>query len=269
MLYLECSFFDIFIFFTNFITDDSRLKKCATFRDCHEEQNGLIRLIYESVFYLAIGYNYIMNTFFIVIAIFLLVWVIWSLLMDQNLESPKYIVLEERNGYEIRKYDSYIIAETTVPGDSSSSTGQAFGELGGYIFGANTEKKNMAMTTPVSTEEKSKIIAMTAPVTTEKKGDMMTMSFMMPSEFTLDNMPIPNSNNVVFKEVPPGIFATYSFNGLATKKRRIHKTTELMMLLERDNVEVSSEPQLLQYDRPTKFPLLKTNDIKVKIGSYE
>lgn len=211
-----------------------------------------------------------MKTFIILIAIILLIWIVWSLFMDQNLESPRYIVLEKSSGYEVRQYDSYIIAETTVSGNSSASVGRAFGELGGYIFGGNIEDQSIAMTAPVTTTEpESTVIAMTAPVATETKEDMMTMSFMMPAKYNLGNLPKPNSRNVTFREVPSGVFATYSFTGWATNSRRIKKTNDLKKLLERDGVTTMGEPQLLQYDRPTKFPLLRTNEIKIEIKDYE
>jgi hypothetical protein len=208
-----------------------------------------------------------MKTFLIVIAVILFVWVVWSFFTDSSLETPSYTVIEKKAEYEIREYDSYIIAETTVSGNSS--TGEAFRELGGYIFGGNTNNQSIAMTAPVVTEQTSTVIAMTAPVATETKDNMMTMSFMMPSKFNLDNLPNPNSNNVSFREVPSGTFATLTFSGWPTNQRRIKKTELLSQLLKRDDISAVSEGQLLQYDRPTTFPLLRTNEIKIEIQNYE
>ncbi|MFT5280721.1 MAG: DNA gyrase inhibitor GyrI [Flavobacteriaceae bacterium] len=216
-----------------------------------------------------IGYNTYMKTFFIVIIVVLFVWIVWSFFTDSSLESPTYIVLEKKAGYEIREYDSHIIAETTVSGNASNSTGKAFREIGGYIFGENTENQSIAMTTPVTTAQASTVIEMTAPVTTETKDNMMTMSFMMPSRFNLDNLPNPNSNNVSFREVPSGTFATIAFSGRASTQKRLKKTQQLTELLKRDGVSIVSEAQLLQYDRPTKFPLLQKNEIKIEIQNYE
>ncbi|MFT6829650.1 MAG: hypothetical protein ACJAV6_000483, partial [Candidatus Paceibacteria bacterium] len=36
-----------------------------------------------------------------------------------------------------------------------------------------------------------------------------------------------------------------------------------------DDISAVSEGQLLQYDRPTTFPLLRTNEIKIEIQNYE
>lgn len=205
-----------------------------------------------------------MKTFLIIILSLVAIWIVWSLFADSNLESPRYSVLDKRGGYEIRKYDSYIIAETTVK-DSSNSSGNAFRELGGYIFGANTIDQEISMTVPVATQQESVSIAMTAPVATEQVNEMMTMSFMMPSEFTLENLPTPNSDKVSFREVPAGTFAVLRFSGLATNGRRISKTEKLNDLLRKDKITVSSGGQLLQYDQPIKFPWLRTNEIKIEV----
>jgi len=184
---------------------------------------------------------------------------------DNNLESPKYRVLEKKKGYEIREYDSYIIAETTVIGNQSNPTSQAFRELGGYIFGANTVDEKISMTAPVATQRESTTISMTAPVAMQQSDESMTMSFMMPSKFTLENLPTPNSQSVSFRKIPAGNFAVLTFSGLATNKKRLLKIEKLRKLLKADNILSISEPQLLQYDRPIKFPCLRTNEIKIEV----
>jgi hypothetical protein len=203
-----------------------------------------------------------MNILMIIIVIFLFVWILWSSFADTNLESPRYICIERKSGYEIRKYDSYVTAETTVMGNSQ---GLAFRELGGYIFGANRGNKNIAMTAPITTQQTGQSIAMTAPVTTKKINNMMTMSFMMPSEFTIKNLPTANSENISFQKVPSGTFAILSFTGFAGDKKTAKKIKKLQKILQRDGITILSEAQLLQYNRPTMFPLLRTNEIKIEI----
>jgi DNA gyrase inhibitor GyrI len=206
-----------------------------------------------------------MKIFLIIITALLIIWITWSFFADANLESPQYIVLEKKEAYEIRKYNPYIIAETTVGGDTGQPMNGAFRELGGYIFGANIDNKSIAMTAPVTTEQQNKVIAMTAPVVTEQNDEGLTRSFMMPSEFTLENLPTPTSKNVSFREIPTGTFAVLRFTGWASNNIRESKTEKLLSLLERDDLIIISEPQLLQYDQPIKFPWLRTNEIKVEI----
>ena len=91
-----------------------------------------------------------------------------------NLERPSYTVLQKlTGGVEIREYESYLIAETTVAGTApgsgrTSATGSGFRTVAGYIFGKNKPKAKMAMTAPVRTTTKTggEKMAMTAPVRT-------------------------------------------------------------------------------------------------------
>lgn len=55
-----------------------------------------------------------MNTLLIIFAIGLIVWIAGTLLAVRSIEEPKYTLIEKRDGYEIREYASYIIAEVEV-----------------------------------------------------------------------------------------------------------------------------------------------------------
>jgi hypothetical protein len=65
-------------------------------------------------------------------------------------ESPNYEVIARKRGYEVRRYDSYLVAETVVGGTFDGTGSQAFRRLAGYTFGNNTASKKMAMTVPVT-----------------------------------------------------------------------------------------------------------------------
>ena len=62
------------------------------------------------------------------------------------IEEPRYEVLASTDVYEVRRYDSYIIAETDVEGSYKTSGNKAFRILAGYIFGDNQASEKMAMT---------------------------------------------------------------------------------------------------------------------------
>ena len=48
-------------------------------------------------------------------------WVIGSLRFKGGVERPKYSILHRKIGYEIREYESYIIAKASVFGSFSRS----------------------------------------------------------------------------------------------------------------------------------------------------
>jgi SOUL heme-binding protein len=55
-----------------------------------------------------------MYTFFIIILIALIIWIVGTLLAIRGIEEPSYTLIEKREGYEIREYASYIVAEVEV-----------------------------------------------------------------------------------------------------------------------------------------------------------
>ena len=87
------------------------------------------------------------------------------------IEKAKYTVLEKEDDFEIRQYDSQIVAETYVDGDLEDVGNEGFRLLYGYISGDNKKKKSISTTAPVGQEAGSEKIAMTAPVKQEKKDN--------------------------------------------------------------------------------------------------
>jgi SOUL heme-binding protein len=61
-------------------------------------------------------------------------WIFGGYLPTRNIAMPSYAVLEKKPGYEIRRYDRYVLAET-AQGDEGGSKG--FNRLFRYISGKN------------------------------------------------------------------------------------------------------------------------------------
>ena len=84
------------------------------------------------------------------------------------IEKPKYQVVESDKNFELRQYESRIVAETYVTGDFEAVGDVGFRRLYDYINGNNVKDENIAMTAPVTQQAGSEKFAMTAPVTQEK-----------------------------------------------------------------------------------------------------
>ncbi|UCB44916.1 MAG: heme-binding protein [Spirochaetota bacterium] len=208
---------------------------------------------------------------FIIIVLLIVVWSVGIFLYEKHLERPSYEVIEKHNGYEVRMYDPYIIAETEVTGGYESASNKGFGILAGYIFGNNTRKEKVAMTAPVAMEKKQtgEKISMTVPVIMQPKGaeqnEKYIMSFMMPSKYTLDNLPKPNDPAVKLHRVSEKKVAALRFSMLAKADRVEKKTKQLREALKRDGFTAFSEPEIARYNAPFSNPLLRRNEILIKI----
>jgi hypothetical protein len=64
----------------------------------------------------------------------LALWSIGSWFVVRNIEEPSYTVVEQRDGYELRDYAPYIVAEVEVSGTRDQSMNQGFRLLADYIF---------------------------------------------------------------------------------------------------------------------------------------
>jgi hypothetical protein len=172
-----------------------------------------------------------MNIYYVVIGIVVLVllWTLGSYLVVRTIEKPAYTIVEHRDGYEVREYGTYIVAETTVSGDRQKAVTSGFQIIADYIFGNNVSKKGIAMTAPVLESQASEKISMTSPVlSTESTAGDRTIAFVLPSEYTLETLPVPNNTAVTLREVPAHTVAVLQFTWYPTpdshrkEKRKTH-----------------------------------------------
>ena len=162
-----------------------------------------------------------MNTLLIILAVALVIWITGTLFAIRGIEEPSYTLIEKRDGYEIREYASYIVAEVEVDGDMRTALSSGFRQLAGYIFGGNTAKTSISMTAPVmDTMRASENIAMTAPVMDRLSNTgMHIVAFTMPSQYTLATLPKPDNTNIHFRTVDKSRRAVLRYSWYATESR--------------------------------------------------
>jgi hypothetical protein len=209
-----------------------------------------------------------MSTWLIRTAIAVLVvggiWAGSSLFMVRSIEQAAYTVMEQKAGYELRRYAPALIAEAAMPSLSSADTSTAFRAIAGYIFGGNDGAQSIAMTAPVLMAPKPEKIAMTAPV-------MMgagTMAFVLPSKYkTLADLPKPTDPLVKLRATPERTVAALRFGLYASSARVAAMTADLQALLARDGITATGTPQLAGYDPPFSMPLTKRYEILVDVAA--
>jgi len=147
---------------------------------------------------------------------------------------PLHKVVSRNEGYEVREYDGYLVAETTVSGPWKDALNEGFRRLFSYISGNNEGSSKVAMTAPVLSGEPEKI-AMTAPVLQEAgTGDMQVVSFIAPTVYTMETIPAPKDPRIRIRQVPPFTAAVLRYGGWTDPETVERKTEELRSLLARD-----------------------------------
>jgi hypothetical protein len=186
----------------------------------------------------------------------------------QNEESPKYKVLFKEGSFEIRQYDSYLVAQTTIKGDFNESSSEAFRILAGYIFGKNKGDQKLAMTSPVEIKQDSTKIPMTSPVTMqkEKEGESFTMTFSMPSKYTLEELPVPLDDRIKFKKIDERIVASHQFSWLRSKSKTDKKANELKDWLKKyQQYQQQGDYFYAGYNPPWTIPFLRRNEVHIEL----
>ncbi len=189
----------------------------------------------------------------------------------EGLVGPKYTVVSENEGYEIRDYEGYNVASTSMskvgePYSMNDITkgGAAFNALAAYLFGANDEGRIMEMTTPVSTTSVGE------------------MRFFLKNDKIAD-FPQPLSPEGTFNEqgavkiveVPAARLAVAKFTGFVTEGEVSRQKDALLSALAIDGVEVDTPhgtviPHVIfQYNPPYTIPIVRRNEIAIPVRSEE
>lgn len=188
-----------------------------------------------------------------------------SVMGIRNTSEPEYQVLLRDGNFEIRSYPSLWVAETLVDADYSEAGGIAFKRLAGYIFGGNTQREKMAMTTPVLREADGEDIAMTAPVLQQTEGRKWRMSFIMPEGYSLETLPIPLHADVALKQLPAKKVAVLQYSGSLSEADITRNSQILLDWLSQRSLYPISSPRSAAYDPPWTIPMLRRNEIQVDL----
>ena len=184
-------------------------------------------------------------------------------------EEPKYSLIEKDGAFEVRAYDSKLIAEVVLEGEMSDATSAGFRLLADYIFGNNTapsgRSEKISMTTPVTVEPRSEKIAMTAPVAIQSEQKGWRVWFVMPSEFSLATLPKPNNPLVLIKPIAAKRYAVVRFSGWVDDEKMQAKVKELSAWLAVKKLTSKGQPELARYNPPWTLPFLRRNEVMLEI----
>lgn len=161
-------------------------------------------------------------------------------------EIQPYRVIDSKAGYEIRSYPPHFLVSVWVSGDMRDSGNSGFGQLFGYISGANQDRQK---------------IPMTAPVLQKKQGDGYWLSFVMPADTEFP--PLPLSPDLKIVGVEPVMRAVIKFSGSVGEKKFREQEAKLRSMA---TEKLAEGGIYARYDGPFKAPFLRRNEVLVDLG---
>ncbi len=184
------------------------------------------------------------------------------------IEKAKYTVIEKEDDFEIRQYDSQIVAETYVEGDLEDVGNVGFRRLYGYISGDNQKKQSISMTAPVGQEAGSEKIAMTAPVGQERKDTRWRITFLMPAEYSMETLPEPTDPRVRLAENQGRLMAAIRYSGTWSEEGFEENKALLEDYIEKRGLTIAGEPVWARYDPPFMPWFLRRNEVLIPIEEF-
>ena len=183
------------------------------------------------------------------------------------IEEAKYEVIKRDNKFEIRDYQSHILAETVVQGNLEDAGSEAFKRLFRYISGDNRSGGKVAMTAPVSQEPAGEKIKMTAPVGQQRLGESWAVSFMMPGSYTLETLPEPEDPKVSLRQVPARRMAAVRYSGFWSEKGYLRYKTELESWIDRMGLTIVGDPIWARYNPPFMPWFMRRNEVLIPVDA--
>ena len=179
-----------------------------------------------------------------------------SALPAPAIEQPKYEVLEESEGLEIRRYEPQIVARTLVEGSLKNAGNEGFKRLANYIFGGNESSQDIAMTAPVTQ----------TPQLDAETDDKFWIVFHMPNEYGLEDLPAPDDPLVELIAEPTRTLAVVRYKGSWSEKRyRTHEAKHEALIDQHAEWKRSGEMIWARYDPPFKPWFARTNEVAVEV----
>lgn len=185
-----------------------------------------------------------------VLLVLVLLFQAFRYITNQKVEEQKFTVIKKYPEFEIRFYPSAVLATVYSKAKTYKElAGPGFNKLAGYIFGGN---------------DKDTKIAMTAPVRMDINDSNSSMSFVMPSNYSVENLPRPNNASVEVKKILEEYVAVIKFGGFASDKDIKSYSEKLQKLLLRNGILSHGNYRFLGYDPPFQF-IGRRNEIIVSV----
>jgi len=182
-------------------------------------------------------------------------------------EEAPYTVIKSDDSFELREYAPQLLAEVIVDGDLEGAGNKAFRRLFRYISGDNRSQNKIAMTSPVSQEQKGEEIAMTAPVSQQPVQGKWGVSFTMPASYTMETLPVPDDPGITLRQVPARRVAAIRYSGFWSEEKYQLNREKLEVWIRENRFRVVGETVWARYNPPFTPWFMRRNEILIPVAA--
>ena len=173
------------------------------------------------------------------LALLVIMFQIATTIYTSRTEQQSYRLVKRDGDIEIRLYPEAVMATAVSVFDTYKESANAnFGRLAGYIFGGNKQAEK---------------IGMTAPVHMDLITNGSSMSFVMPSRYKQDQLPLPNDDSITLRGTPPEYVAAVRFGGFASDADIRARREAITRMLESKGIQQRGNFRFLGYNPPFQW----------------
>lgn len=180
------------------------------------------------------------------------VWQVYTVYSNKKFENMDQQSIGSINNVNFKIYSEYTLASVKMDGKSLNNAKGKFSVLANYIFGGNSDNKQIAMTSPVI----------------YNMSNYATFSFIMPDDYELSNLPSPNSEEISFKTKKNQCIASISFGGFVNNENCNENYLKLLEVLNANDISHSNDYMLAVYNSPYQI-INRKNEIWIEVNKDE
>ena len=195
-----------------------------------------------------------MNKWLISVLVIAAVFLVFQLVVSMttsDIETPKYKVLKKYPRFELRQYESMMLATTNLGIASyDDKASEGFRTIASYIFGKNKSNEKIAMTAPVIYHADS----------------ISTLSFVVPRSKTEESMPVPIDSNLTFVVQAPKLLAVLDFGGFINDEKLAARMAELKKAVLKEGFQIKGKGYFFGYNPPWQL-IGRKNEVAFELES--
>jgi len=203
---------------------------------------------------------------FALVAIFVSVFLSGCSVLGQRYgEEALYATLFSDGDYEVRLYESLIIAQAASEGGYLQATRSGYKRLTDYVSGNNLAQQTVDVNPPMLVSGTKPKIELTTPYYEEFLDGVWLTSVALPEQYTLATLPKPADEFITFEALPRMRIAVISFSGYRSERLITSKANQLLQWMSREQLIPASPARSAVFDAPLTLPGLRRHEIHISI----